>query len=98
MVDTRSAVGARDGLVFPRRVWTGVRTTVERRCSPSMDLNPELISAGQDSNSDPLETTAEGAEGDDKKKMGIDHEPTFRYWVRKGRRTVDEFGVEVAHG
>jgi hypothetical protein len=65
---------------------------------PSMDLNPELISAGQDSNSDPLETTAEGAEGDDKKKMWIDQEPTFRYWVRKGRRTVDEFGVEVAHG
>jgi hypothetical protein len=63
---------------------------------PSMDLDPELISAGQDSNSNPLETTA--AERDDKKKMWIDQEPRFRYWARKDGRTVDEFGVEVAHG
>jgi len=74
----------------------GVVVTPAAAIASSMDLDPADLNMNPNS----LETTAgegEGAEGEDK-KMWFDHEPTFGYWVGRGREAVDELGVEVVHG
>jgi len=58
--------------------------------TPSINL--DLADENQNSYSYP-ETTAEttgAAEEEDKWTMWFDHEPTFKYWVRRGRGAVDE--------
>jgi len=79
VVDTRSAAGERDGAGIPRRVWTGVRGN--DAAPPSMDLNPKLISAGQDLNSNPFETT----ERKQKTKRKCESIMSLRLGIRCGK-------------
>jgi len=63
----------------------------------------EVKSTGNDADApllpqDQLQKTSGTMTPDADKAMWFDHEPTFTYWVRRGREALDELGIEVTHG
>lgn len=43
-------------------------------------------------------TLAATAASDTQKSMWFDYEPTFTYWVRRGRGALDKLGINIVHG
>jgi hypothetical protein len=68
---------------------------------PSSAHSAEVTSMGNDADAPfppPQDQNSSETPPDADKAMWFDHEPTFTYWVRRGREALDELGIEVTHG